>query len=290
MKIVFIILSVALFLVLCFFLFRSWLFTSYVVKRFKKTNVIVFGKKGSGKDLVFQKVINVRKKEGYYSNLTYGNKFQSIKLGDVSVFPNTFENFINDNVRIVSKKLHENEDIYLSDCGVYLPSQYDSLLDKRFPSLPIYYALSRHLSNSNVHCNTQALSRVWKKLREQADTYIRVKKTFKLPFILITQCYVYDKFSSAESELEPVRFRLGNEISKAEVDIYRASNGEIKKGYIIQFKASVKYDTRAFHEIVYGIRAPLPSKKCRKRRAKRSPAGGGAFAPSKDVGNVSEGA
>lgn len=43
--------------------------------------------------------------------------------------------------------------------------------------MPIFYALSRHLYNNNIHVNVQNLGRLWLKLREQADSFIRVLGT-----------------------------------------------------------------------------------------------------------------
>ena len=87
-----------------------------------------------------------------------------------------------------------------------LPSQYDTKLYKSYPSFPIFYALSRHLYNSNIHCNTQNLSRVWKALREQADFYIKcieVKKPFILGLFgfLRIDFICYDKYESANNSL-----------------------------------------------------------------------------------------
>lgn len=216
---------------------------------FKHCNVIVAGKKGSGKDLLFQWVINKRK-DFYYSNISYGRKHKVITIKEVSCMPNTYYTMINNKVEKQPHLFKEKKDIYISDIGNFLPSYMDSTLYKYFPSMPLFYSLSRHLYNNNVHCNTQNIERGWKALREQADFYIQVKRTYKLPFLLITKYYSYDRYDSAKQNLLPIRTRLMNKYSKAEVDIYRATNGDIQKGYIIQFKKRVKYDTRAFEKIL----------------------------------------
>lgn len=216
---------------------------------FKHCNVIVAGKKGSGKDLLFQWVINKRK-DFYYSNISYGRKHKVITIKDVSCMPNTYYTMVNNKVERQPHLFKEKKDIYISDIGNFLPSYMDSTLYKYFPSMPLFYSLSRHLYNNNVHCNTQNIERGWKALREQADFYIQVKRTYKLPFILITKYYSYDRYDSAKQNLLPIRTRLMNKYSKAEVDIYKATNGDIQKGYIIQLKCKVKYDTRAFEKIL----------------------------------------
>lgn len=216
---------------------------------FKHCNVLVGGKKGSGKDLLFQYVINKRNKP-YYANILYGGKGKKITLKDVSCAPNDYERITNNQIVKSPHIFKEKSDIYISDIGIFLPSYMDSKLYNKFPSMPIFYALSRHLYLNNVHCNTQNIERGWKALREQADFYIIVKRTWSIPFFLITKFYTYDKYESARQGLTPVKTRLINKYSKAETDIYKATNGDIRQGFIIQRKTKVKYDTRAFEKIL----------------------------------------
>lgn len=246
--IVFILIAIGLFIVL-FWLIKQCLFTHSIIQNFKKCNVVVAGKKGTGKDLVFNKVINKRKQE-YYSNIKYGGKCHLISLKAVSVYPNTYKEFINENVSKINRSFKEKKDIYISDGGIFLPSYMDSTLYKTYPSMPIYYALSRHLYDSNIHVNVQNYERLWKALREQADFFLTTKKTIKIFGIFFTKCITYDKLQSAMQGLLPIKSRLLNKYSKAEVDLYNSQNGEIKQGWIIQFKHSLHYNTRAFEKII----------------------------------------
>lgn len=117
--------------------------------------------------------------------------------------------------------------------------------------MPLIYSLSRHLYNNNIHCNTQNIERGWKALREQADFFIQVKSTIRLfGFIFITRMVTYERYESAKQNLMPIKVRLLNKYSKAQVDLYNAQNGVIKRGYLIQFKPQLKYDTRAFENIL----------------------------------------
>lgn len=237
-------------IVLLIALISHWLFTSNILNNFKHCNVIVAGKKGTGKDLLFQWVINKRKRESYYANISYGNKYQNIKLLEVSTAPNDYKAIVTDKIQPQPHRIREKNDIYISDIGVFLPSYMDSTLYKLFPSMPIYYALSRHLANNNVHCNTQNIERGWKALREQADFYCITKKTIRIFGFLITKVITYDKYESARQGLLPIKHRLMNKYSKAEVDVYRATNGDIRQGHIIQRIKTLKYNTRAFEEIL----------------------------------------
>ena len=232
---------------LLYIIIRQWLNKRFLVQRFKEGNVIVFGSKGKGKDLLFQAVVNKRK-DKYFSNVNYGGSYDSFSFDLIDLAPNTYENMINNDVVKVPSKISEQEDIYISDAGVYLPSQYDTLLNKKYRSFGLAYALSRHLWLNNIHCNTQSLGRVWKLLREQADTYIRCRRSWSIFGFIITEYTIYDKYSSAENDVRAVKSRLANKYSKSEVDIYNATNGLVKNGWIIQRKRSIKYDTRIFKQ------------------------------------------
>lgn len=224
----------------------------FIARKFEEGNTITFGAKGKGKDLLLQKVIKVRKKK-YFSNIDYGYGWNYINLAELKLGNNTYENFIEGIVEVVEKNEQlEGADIYISDAGIYLPSQYHYLLDKKYKSLPIFYALSRHLYNNNVHVNTQALNRVWDKLREQADSYFKALKTIKVCGLLFTKVRYYETYQTASENRAPMRKRLLNKYSKGLSDEYQAYNGLVYDMWIVQLKSKVKYDTRYFHEVVFG--------------------------------------
>lgn len=265
MKVVFIILICVAVAWLLFFLIGCHLTKKRVVRHFETGNVIVFGHKGKGKDLVFQKVINSRKKP-YHSNLDYGGDYHPFALKDFDL-KNDYRNFIQDNVQVVDKSNYpyEKEDVYISDGGIVLPSTYDGILSKVYPSYPVAFALSRHLWANNFHINTQAIGRVWIKLREQADYFVEACGVYSLPLFLIVKVRTYDKLESATQNLLPYEKGLINlnKYDKALVNQWHATNGEVKEGFLIISKRSIKYDTRAYHTIIFGN--PAPSNK-RKRK------------------------
>lgn len=237
----------------------SWFNRGFLKNVFKKNNVIVFGKKGTGKDLLFQAVVNDYRCETY-SNIKYNKKSKLINLKDLELKNNTFDNFVDGSIsQEVKNDDFEGKDFFISDIGVMLPSQYDTKLYKYYPSFAIFYALSRHLYNSNIHCNTQNLSRVWKALREQADFYIKcieVKKPFILGLFgfLRIDFICYDKYESANNSLLPLSGSLFNKYLDANYKQYYATNGLIEKKYILVHKSEIKYNTRAFHEKIFGYK------------------------------------
>lgn len=237
-----------------------------LVKCFEEENCIVFGPKGSGKDLIDNKVIESRK-EPCYANIPYNKEYCVVRsIKDFSVEPNTYKDILNGSIKKIDKINKEHCDMYISDGGIFLPSQHAGDLVKNYPSLPIYYALSRHLTNSNIHINTQYLGRVWDKLREQAAYYIRAVHTTKLAIkiknkehgFLITDFIIYDNYQSALSKLRPFenkRLFEGAEGAAAKAD-FIAKHGNIRSYKIIQTIGSVHYDSRHFHKEFYGYNSP----------------------------------
>jgi len=233
-----------------YFIVRARMNLGFIVAQFRRNNVVVFGKKGSGKDMLFQQVINARKKF-HYSNITYHKKTLPIIMNDISLFPNTYEDMINGKITKLKPNLNERYDIYISDAGVMLPSQYDWLLHKKYPSLPLLYALQRHLYASNMHVNVQALSRVWKPIRELADGYVQCEKVIWIgPFYLQFVTY-YDRYNSAEQSLLPMKRRIINGTSDAIADQYVATNGLIKPMFLLGTKKHITYDTRYFRSVFF---------------------------------------
>lgn len=219
-------------------------------KRFDKGNVIVFGNKGKGKDLVFQWIIRERKKP-YFANITYGYDYTPISLKEIDV-GNNFNNFINENINKIDKREDmEGKDIYISDCGVYLPSQYDSSLHKTYKGLPIYYALSRHLYANNIHTNVQNLEREWKALRELGDVFIWCKNTINILGFLITEIYIYEKYETALNRTMPLEVNIFDSDNNLQKKQFDATNGVIEKMFLIQHVRDLQYDTRAFSKKVF---------------------------------------
>lgn len=253
----------------------SWVIRFYrngkfIVSRFRLGNCIVAGHKGSGKDLVFSYVINKRQKRGenHYSNVRYNSQTIICKPKEFNIDPNTYKNFLDGDIWTVLKSLEEERDYYLSDGGLYLPSTYQADLVKVYKSLPLFYAIQRHLLNSNFHANVQNLNRLWDKLREQADYYFyccgarRIgKRTF------IQKIRYYDHYEAAIQNVLPFKVStfllLKDKRQLALKRQFDATNGEVKYLYIINRLPKDHYDTRHFHNVIYGLPAPEHNKKRR---------------------------
>lgn len=224
-----------------------------VIKMFKRGNVQVFGLRGSGKDMLMANVA-VRRKQLYVSNVDYGGNWLPLDLDKLDV-NNTYDNFIKGNVNKYVHPYPDGTDVYISDCGIYFPSQYQGELCKKYPALPVAMALSRQTGAYNFHTNSQAIQRVWDKLREQGDLYVRCLDCFVLGRLVIQRIITYDRYESAVAKVPP--FPLPRPICNPDRlqqwDIQRSnyliSYGEVKPMTLIYINRS-KYDTRRFKEIL----------------------------------------
>lgn len=190
----------------------------WLVNEFRRCNVMVFGKKGSGKDVIFAHVIALRG-EKHYSNIPYNEDTEVINLCEINAGDNTFEDCINGTVRKFEPRFDERSDIYVSDAGIFFPNTMDKLLDAHYPSMPMFLALSRHLYKNNLHTNCQAFGRPWKKIREQADSYIQVLDTHAHGDCLFVRILGYAKEKDAENEQNPtVKYTVRVPIDELEYD------------------------------------------------------------------------
>lgn len=246
-----------------------------IIRKFEEGNVCVVGLRGTGKDMLFANVI-ARRKQPYISNTDYHIKdlsYLKLRFDKLNV-KNNYKNFIADDIVPYDYPYPENIDIYIPDCGVYLPSQYCNELNKQFPEFPTFYALSRHVANCNVHFNVQNLNRVWDKLREQSDIYIKCESCKclkgKLPIIgrlfkgLVFQTVtLYEKYQSCVDRVEPFKAvsipLFANKQTKANLKQvneeakrrYTEQYGKVKRVRLI-YRNKSKYDTRLFKGVLQG--------------------------------------
>lgn len=220
-----------------------------IIKLFEKGNVQVCGLKGRGKDILFSNVI-ARRNKPYVANIDYGYSFIPYRY-DMFALKNNYRNFIENNLNPYQYPLPDKIDLYLSDCGIYFPSQYCNELNKHYPDLPIYMALSRHLGECSVHCNSQYIGRVWDKIREQGDTYINCqfcKVFFKK--IVLQKIRIYERYEACANNIPPLRIKMPlnpkeRRLYELEKQKFTNSNGKIKTVWLLYWHKG-KYNTRAF--------------------------------------------
>lgn len=220
---------------------------------FHRGNVCVTGLRGTGKDVLFGNVIN-RRNLPYLSNLDYGGAYHKLDFKILNLGGNTYDTMIN-NPLFYEWEYPYDTDIYLSDVGVYFPAQYCNELNRKYPSVPYFLALSRQVAHNNVHFNVQNLNRAWDKLREQSDLYITCnwcKVIFGIVFQKIT---IYSKYQSCVDRVPPCRIKIPwfnkDRIQKAEIERehYRIAYGDVSS-HILIYRNKSQHDTYYFEKLL----------------------------------------
>lgn len=236
----------------------------YVVKLFDQGNVIVTGLRGKGKDMLFGNVI-ARRKKPYVSNVDYKLKrspYIPLQMSKVDVL-NDFNNFMKNDIVPYDYPYPEKCDVYVSDAGVYMPSQEQGKLCKEYGGIVSFQALSRHVGDCNFHCNVQNLNRLWDKVREQSDIYIRCIDCKVIRNRVFQTLIIYDKYESCLNRVEPyvhikaplsingqvkAEYRSKDELAFRE---FKERNGSVKR-IRITYRNKSKYDTRLFKSLLKG--------------------------------------
>lgn len=231
-----------------------------IVRLFKDGNVCVTGLRGTGKDVLFGNVI-ARRKADYVSNLDYtnGERYYPLDFHKLDCGKNDYRNLLSGNINFYRYSYPTGSDIYLSDAGIYFPSQYCNELNRDYKYLPTYFALSRQVSHNNFHVNVQNLNRCWDKIREQSDIYIRCRRCFVLFGKLVIQVItLYDKYQSCLDRVEPCKISVPVMASKevkqnAEMycDKFRNTYGKVQTRLLIYVNKS-KHDTYYFEKLFEG--------------------------------------
>lgn len=235
-----------------------------IVKMFDKGNVCVCGLRGDGKDMLMSNVA-FRRKVPYISNVNYGGGsfsdggcFIPLDFEDLSCGHNTYRDFISGNPKYYKFPYPDGTDVYISDVGVYFPSQYCNELNRDYKFLPVYMALSRHLAAGNVHINVQNLNRAWDKIREQSDQYILCRWCHVFfGKVVLQKVRIYELYESCLRRVPP--FRLSRPLLggirvdswRQEKERYEQNYGAVKEVLLLYLNHS-DYDTRIFKTILEG--------------------------------------
>lgn len=229
-----------------------------IMKLFDDGNVCVTGLRGRGKDMLMSNVV-VRRKKSYVSNIDYGLEglYSPFNPLDYDT-KNSYKNFIEGKLNAYSYPHADGTDIYISDAGVYFPSQYCSELNKYYGGFITFMALSRHLGACNVHINVQNLNRAWDKIREQSDIYIACNRCIVLfGKIVLQSVTLYESYDSCVKRVPPFRMKrpIMNKDRQQQYEIayehYRCSYGKVQTKLLLYLNKST-YDTRYFKTLLGG--------------------------------------
>lgn len=226
-----------------------------LIKIFEDGNVCVCGLRGRGKDMLMANVV-VRRKLPYISNIDYGGEHSPFDYTELDCGKNTYKEFINGNVHKYVYPHPDRTDVYLSDAGIYFPSQFCSDLNRYYAHMAVFQAISRHVGLCNFHFNAQNLNRVWDKIREQSDIYILCRRCFYIFGFVLQFITIYDRYDSAVNRQKPLRLPLplfAKKELKYMVDMekarFEAQHGMVKNK-ILLYRNKSHYDTRRFKQML----------------------------------------
>lgn len=215
-----------------------------------------------------------------YKEFVHGMYYHTELLENISEYfesiaPITTDNFVTGIMpKVIKIDKFEGRNVYIDDINVYMPNWADSLLKKRYPSMPPMLAINRHIYNAYCVITTQDRERPYKILKElQGDFSIKAVKTLGWGWfwqcIPILNKFVYTKYIYHElpksSDMLPFQaIGVVNEGVKhayltsgqATKEVYEATNGIIRYGFVLQLKKHIHYDTRIFHVLTFKTRAP----------------------------------
>ena len=182
--------------------------------------------------------------------------FYPLELEKLDCGKNSYVDFLEGSVKFYEYPYPDGTDIYISDAGVYFPSQYCNELNKQFKYFPTFMALTRHLGASNVHFNVQNLNRVWDKIREQSDQYIMCMGCVYIPFLnSFSRKFAYTISTRAVWIVPPFRINIplvGSGKTRYEVRMrkqeFACAYGD--KSGILVYRNKSNYNTRIFKEIL----------------------------------------
>lgn len=227
-----------------------------ILHMFEDGNVCVTGLRGRGKDMLMSNVV-VRRKLPYVSNVDYkGKKARFINFNPLDYdTKNDYKSFIGGSLTPYRFPHPDGTDIYISDAGVYFPSQYCSELNRLYGGFISFMALSRHLGACNVHINVQNLNRCWDKIREQSDIYISCNKCVVFLGFVLQLVTIYENYDSCVKRVPPFRMKrpLFNKNREQQFEIakqnYDTSFGKVERR-ILFYRNKSKYDTRVFKSML----------------------------------------
>lgn len=226
-------------------------------KWFQRGSVCVCGQRGRGKDLLMSNV--AVRQPSHISNVCYGQGHIPLDFNKLDI-NNDYRSLVSGNVVEYIYPYPEGVDIYISDIGVYFPSQYTNNLNKDYPHLPAFLGLSRHLGKANCHLNTQCLNRCWVQYREQSDTYLMCLGVFKPLLrlgIVVQRVRYYELYDACVRRVPPFMLPKPSALSSKEVKQnyeiekarYDQTNGKVRD-YLLVYKNKSTYDDRYFKTLL----------------------------------------
>lgn len=233
-----------------YFIYLRFINTLKLRTLFKKLSIVLCGKRGKGKDVIFSYIAKGKK---HNSNIILQPNTNVIKLNDL-IIPNlSREKLINDTFSKIDRENYKKFDnmTLISDAGIYFPNWDENNLKKEYKELPITWAIWRHLFNNGCHFNIQKCGRLWKLLREQIEDVIEIENINKGIFYFKLKLIHYERLEDAELGLKPLKKPILKTKKDNNLSIENSKRGKIEEFNVLIPKRYIKHDTKYFRKVVF---------------------------------------
>lgn len=201
-----------------------------------KSSISVYGRTGSGKDLLFAHRIALVGQPHY---APFAFDYNTI-VAPMVLFQTPpeikYEDIFDGTVRPYTNRILDGVSVYCSDSNIHLPNIDDQKLKSKYPGIHIFSALRRQLNDLQIHINGQTLDRCYKILREQCDCFIWTQGATFYDDYIVVEAITYRYLRHAAAMIIPEEAR---------------PEYEIKRRHFLIPYTELHYDTRAFKKVFY---------------------------------------
>lgn len=235
-------------ILILYFIYIRFINTLKLRLLFKKLSVVLCGKRGKGKDVIFSYISYGKK---HNSNIILQKNTNLISLDNLYIPNLTRQKLVHNDFEPIKRDNFEFFDniTLISDTGIFFPNWDENNLKKDYSSLPITWAIWRHLYDNGCHFNIQKCGRLWKLLREQIEDVIEIKSFSKGLFWFKLKLIHYERVEDAELGLLPLKKSFLKRRENIEVE--NSKRGLIEEFTVLIPKYKVNHDTKYFRKVVF---------------------------------------
>lgn len=248
MAIIILILIVCVLLI--YFIYIRFINTLKLRNLFKKLSIVLCGKRGKGKDVLFSYIAKGKK---HNSNIELQPNTNLITLSELIIPELSREKLVNNSFKKIEREPYKKFDnlTLVSDAGIYFPNWDENKLKYEYKELPITWAIWRHLFDNGCHFNIQKCGRLWKLLREQIEDVIEVIDIKKGLFYFKLKLVHYERLEDAELGLKPLKKPILKSKKDNNIWIENSKRGNIEEFCVLIPKRFIKHDTKYFRKVVF---------------------------------------
>lgn len=245
-----ILILIGLGILIVYFVYLRFVNTLKLRSLFKKLSIVLCGKRGKGKDVIFSYVARGKK---HNSNIILQPNTNLIHLNELIIPELSRKNLVDNSFNKIDRELYKKFDniTLISDAGIFFPNWDENNLKKEYKELPITWAIWRHLFDNGCHFNIQKCGRLWKLLREQIEDVIEIENINIGLFYMKLKLIHYERVEDAELGLKPLKKPIFKTKKDNNISIENSKRGLIEVFSVLIPKRLIKHDTKYFRKVVF---------------------------------------